>query len=137
MPPINPDTSIAPSLLPISKTPPRLVLYAQTHHNPEGNVLSLLPLITQNTGVTHIIIAALHLNDGPGNITLNDDHPSHAKFDTLWSEVNWLQGAGVKVSIMVGGAAKGSWERLSGSDEEVRTLNDLNLSTSTDFSCAV
>ncbi|KAF2760230.1 glycoside hydrolase [Pseudovirgaria hyperparasitica] len=113
-----PPVAQSSGLLPVSSTPPRLVLYAQTHHTPEGNPISLLPLITQNTGVTHVILAALHINQGPGNISLNDDPPDHPKFDTLWAEVGWLLGAGVKVSIMVGGAAKGSWERLSGSEEE-------------------
>lgn len=110
----------ASKLLPVSSTPPRLVLYAQTHHTPDGRPLSLLPLLTQNTGVTHVILAALHLNEGPENVTLNDDAPDHPKFDTLWGEVGWLLGAGVKVSIMVGGAAKGSWQRLSGSEAQVR-----------------
>ena len=81
--------------------------------------MSLLPLITQNTGVTHVIIAAIHLNEGPGNITLNDDPFDAEKFRTLWAEVAWLRGAGVKVLGMLGGAAMGSFERLGGSDEEV------------------
>lgn len=80
--------------------------------------MSLLPLITQNTGVTHVIVAAIHLNEGPGNITLNDDPFDAEKFRTLWAEVAWLRGAGVKVLGMLGGAAKGSFERLGGSDEE-------------------
>lgn len=94
-----------------------MILYHQTHHAPNGGPpVSLLPLITHNTGITHVIIAAIHLNDGPGNITLNDDHPDHAKFSTLWGEVAWLQASGVKVLGMVGGAAKGSFERLDGED---------------------
>lgn len=87
--------------------------------------MSLLPLITQNTGVTHVIIAAIHLNEGPGNITLNDDPFDAEKFRTLWAEVAWLRGAGVKVLGMLGGAAKGSFERLGGSDEEVSCLGRL------------
>ncbi|OMP88563.1 hypothetical protein BK809_0005282 [Diplodia seriata] len=100
---------------------PRFVLYAQTHHKPgpqPQEPVSLLPLITHNTGVTHVIVAAIHLNEGPGNITLNDDAPDAAKFDTLWGEVAWLQGAGVKVMGMLGGAAKGSYWRLQGSADE-------------------
>ena len=87
--------------------------------------MSLLPLITQNTGVTHVIIAAIHLNEGPGNITLNDDPFDAEKFRTLWAEVAWLRGAGVKVLGMLGGAARGSFERLGGSDEEVSYLGCL------------
>lgn len=87
--------------------------------------MSLLPLITQNTGVTHVIIAAIHLNEGPGNITLNDDPFDAEKFRTLWAEAAWLRGAGIKVLGMLGGAARGSFERLGGSDEEVSCLGCL------------
>lgn len=113
MPPTN--TLLSPTTEPL----PRLILYAQTFHDSAGNYISLLPLITHHTGVTHVNIAAIHINEGPGNITLNDDAPNHEKFNTLWSEVRWLKGAGVKVLGMLGGAAKGSYERLSGTEEQV------------------
>lgn len=57
-------------LLPLHQGP-KVVVYHQTHHR-DGNPVSILPLITNQTGVTHVIIAAIHLNEGPGNITLND-----------------------------------------------------------------
>ncbi|OAL52614.1 glycoside hydrolase [Pyrenochaeta sp. DS3sAY3a] len=96
---------------------PRLIVYHQTFHDSEGNYHSLLPLLTNNTGVTHVIVAAIHLNDGPGDITLNDHRPDDKRYDQLWGEVKWLQGSGVKVLGMLGGAAKGSYEKLSGDDE--------------------
>lgn len=112
-------TSPSPKLLPPS-TGPRLIVYHQTIHDPQGNCNSLLPLLTNSTGVTHVIVAAIHLNDGPGNITLNDHRPDDKRYDQLWGEVSWLQGSGVKVLGMLGGAAKGTFERLSGDDESVR-----------------
>lgn len=61
------------TLLPVGEGP-RLIIYHQTHHLPDGGPnVSLLPLITRRTGITHVIIAAVHINEGPGNITLNDD----------------------------------------------------------------
>ncbi|EUC31104.1 glycoside hydrolase family 18 protein [Bipolaris zeicola 26-R-13] len=108
--------SSAPKLLPPG-TGPRLIVYHQTFHDSQGNYHSLLPLVTNNTGITHVIIAAIHLNEGAGNITLNDHRPDDTRYDQLWGEVNWLQGSGVKVLGMLGGAAKGSYERLSGDDE--------------------
>lgn len=96
---------------------PRVILYHQTHHAPNnGPPVSLLPLITQQTGVTHVIVAAIHLNEGSGNITLNDNPPDHPKFNTLWGEVAWLQASGVKVLGMLGGAAQGSYAKLDGDD---------------------
>lgn len=75
-----------------------------------------MPLITHHTGVTHVIIAAIHLNEDPAAITLNDDPPTAPKFDTLWAEVAWLRASGVKVLGMLGGAARGSYARLDGPD---------------------
>jgi hypothetical protein len=111
-----------PKLLPVTQGP-RLIVYHQTIHDHAGNYHSLLPLLTNHTGVTHIIVAAIHLNEGPGNITLNDHTPDDKRFEQLWGEVKWLQGSGVKILGMLGGAAKGSFERLSGSDENVRALS--------------
>lgn len=123
-----PPTPSSSAFLPHSSGP-RLVLYAQTHHDGAGKPISLLPLLTKNTGVTHVIVAAIHLNEGPGNITLNDDPPSAEKFNTLWGEVRWLQGTGVKVLGMLGGAAKGSFERLSGDEASVSCFPDLKSSS--------
>lgn len=115
MPPTS-STSAAHSL--------RLVLYQQTHHTKNGEPISLLPLVTKTTGITHLYVAAIHLNDPPGHITLNDDPPNHPKFNQLWSEVKRLQDSGVKVMVMLGGAAQGSFARLSGPDTSVcLTLN--------------
>ncbi|KAK7183983.1 hypothetical protein DPSP01_012263 [Paraphaeosphaeria sporulosa] len=105
-----------PKLLPTSQGP-RLIVYHQTFHDSAGNYHSLLPLLTNNTGVTHIIVAAIHLNEGPGNITLNDHRPDDKRYEQLWGEVKWLQGSGVKVLGMLGGAAQGSYERLGGSED--------------------
>lgn len=116
----------APAFLPLSQGP-RLIVYHQTHHKPNGEPISILPVITNNTGITHVIVAALHLNDGPGNITLNDNHPSHKKFDQLWGEVRWLQGAGVKVLLMLGGAAQGSYRNLCRDDASVRTAHQFRV----------
>jgi len=57
---------------PISLPPtPRLVIYYQTLHNPDGTPCSILPIITQpGIAVSHVNLAAIHLNDPPGNITL-------------------------------------------------------------------
>jgi len=99
---------------------PRLVLYQQTHHTPTGEPISILPLVTNRTGITHLYIAAIHINDPPGNITLNDHSPDDPRFTQLWEEVKWLQGTGVKVMGMLGGAAQGSFVRLSGDEASVR-----------------
>jgi hypothetical protein len=85
-------TTTMANLLPLGQGP-KVVVYHQTHHGPNnGPPVSLLPLIANNTGVTHVIVAAIHLNDPPGHITINDDHPEHEKYGTLYGEMAWLQG---------------------------------------------
>ena len=98
---------------------PRVVCYHQTHYDRSGQFVSVLPLITECAdfvGVSHLIIAAIHLNDPPGKITLNDDPPNAPKHDPLWEEVKVFQDVGVKVLGLLGGAAKGSFARLDQSD---------------------
>ncbi|KXS95712.1 hypothetical protein AC578_10771 [Pseudocercospora eumusae] len=99
---------------------PRNVVYVQTFKTTSGGQLSLLPLVQQNTQVTHIYLAAVHINSNPGDITLNDNNPNDTIWDTVWSEAAQLQQAGVKVMMMMGGAAPGSYPRLcSGEDGAV------------------
>ncbi|KAA8647594.1 hypothetical protein EYZ11_004943 [Aspergillus tanneri] len=99
-----------------SSSSPRVVCYHQTIL-PSGEYVSMLPLVQRPTGVTHVILAAFHLNDDPDRLTLNDDPPDHRMYDTLWTEVPQLQAQGVRVLGMLGGAAPGSFRRLDGSLE--------------------
>jgi hypothetical protein len=92
---------------------PRLVMYQQTFHDPGGKYVSLLPLLEQKTGITHLILAAIHLNT-PSNVTLNEHPLDDKRYEDLWKEVKLLQDSGVKVMAMLGGAAKGTYQRLSG-----------------------
>lgn len=106
---------------PIENPPhqPRVVCYHQTHYNKNGEFVSALPLVTECVdiiGCSHLIIAAIHLNEQPGYITLNNDPPGDLKYDRLWEEVKVLQDVGIKVLGMLGGAAKGSFARLDQSD---------------------
>lgn len=68
----NQTTTNSPSMPPIPiPTTPKIVIYYQTQHHSDGRSCSILPIITQpNIAVTHVIVAAIHLNDPPGNITL-------------------------------------------------------------------
>ncbi|CAA7262541.1 unnamed protein product [Cyclocybe aegerita] len=108
-----------PSLPSAANPLPRIVTYYQTHHGSDGKPISVLPLITQpGIAITYVILAAIYINADPLKITLNNHHPSHPRFQTLWDELQVLQASGVKVMGMLGGAAKGSYQRLDGSDEQ-------------------
>lgn len=102
-----------PDVSTLSLDTPRIVCYHQTHYQ-DGKYVSILPLLTQQTGATHVILAAIHLNQPTGNITLNDDPYKAAKYDTLWAEMHELQNGGIKVLGMLGGAHQGSFTALDG-----------------------
>ena len=109
-----------PPLPPSAPPLPRIIAYYQTHHDSSsGTHISLLPLLTQpSISVTHVMLAAIHLNDDPSALTLNDHPPSHPRFDVLWAELRVLQASGVRVLGMLGGAAPGTFTRLDGSDAQ-------------------
>lgn len=96
----------------------RIVCYHQTILPRDRGYVSMLPLIQFPTGTTHIILAAIHINGRPGDITLNDDPPDSPIYNPLWAEVPLIQETGVKVMGMLGGAAIGSYHRLDGTQPE-------------------
>ncbi|KAG9230991.1 glycoside hydrolase family 18 protein [Amylocarpus encephaloides] len=98
------------------KEPARLVMYVQTFQTPDGHQLSLLPLLQHHTRVTHVVLAALHLHDLPGEIRLNDDRLQWPMWDNLWSDVKELQANGVKVMALLGGAAGGTYKHFNGTE---------------------
>ncbi|KGY15284.1 hypothetical protein PABG_11871 [Paracoccidioides brasiliensis Pb03] len=92
---------------------PRVVCYYQTYYPNNGNeYVSMLPLVANSSGITHVILAAIHINANPGNITLNDDSPYDPRYTALWAETKFFQTRGIKVMGMLGGASQGSFQRL-------------------------
>ncbi|KAK5993719.1 hypothetical protein PT974_07155 [Cladobotryum mycophilum] len=108
MPPIPPtgDSSL-----------PRIVTYYQTLHDSSGKPISILPLLNEpGISITHVILAAIHVNEDPQRLHLNDHPPHDSRYETLWEELRVLQASGIKVLGMLGGAAKGTYARLAGAD---------------------
>lgn len=120
------QTTVDGRMAPIPRSSlPRLVLYHQTVNDAQGKPISVLPLITEpDISVTHIIVAAIHLNSDPSGLTLNDNHPSDPCFATLWAELRIAQASGISVLGMLGGAAKGSFTRL---DQDEGTFESYYL----------
>ncbi|QDQ14979.1 glycosyl hydrolase family 18 protein [Streptomyces spectabilis] len=103
-----------PHAVPRAAASKRVVVYYQTHVT-NGTYVSPLGLTAHRTGVTDVIVAAVHLNDinGPYKpVHLNDDPPNAPKFDRMWRDLKTLRSQGVHVLGMVGGAAPGSFTRL-------------------------
>ncbi|KAI0854409.1 glycoside hydrolase family 18 protein [Daldinia vernicosa] len=99
-------------------TTPRLVVYHQTIHDSNSNHISILPLITKpDISITHLIVAAIHINENPNGLTLNDHPPSDPRYITMWAEMRIAQASDIKVLGMLGGAAKGSYTRLDQDQE--------------------
>jgi hypothetical protein len=103
----------------VGKPDPRLVMYVQTFTTPDKKPLSLLPLLEHETKVTHIILASMHLHEKPGEMRLNKDAFESPVNDVIWDEVKTLQKNGIKVMVLLGGAAAGSYKRLNGTEAEV------------------
>jgi chitinase len=88
----------------------RVVVYYQTQYNGSSYV-SPLGLTRHGTGVTDVVVAALHL-DADGVVHLNDDPPDSSRYTQMWADLSMMRSAGVRVEVMVGGAAQGSFQRL-------------------------
>ncbi|OXV08603.1 hypothetical protein Egran_03634 [Elaphomyces granulatus] len=119
MPPLTtPISSSSRTETEASDRRPRIICYHQTIVLRDKGYVSMLPLLYNHTGITHIIIAAFHINSDPEEITLNDDPPQSPIYAPLWEEVPVVQRAGVKIMGMLGGAAQGSYTRLDGSQAQ-------------------
>lgn|GEM_PF-1925973 len=90
----------------------RIVMYYQTHYYSDGSFVSLKPLVDQGTGITDIVVGAIHINDTPGDLHLNDYVPSAPYFDPVWADLDYVKAHGVRVLGMLGGAAPGTFTRL-------------------------
>jgi chitinase len=88
----------------------RVVVYYQTQYL-NGTYVSPKALTDNNTGVTDVLVGAIHLN-GDGTTHLNDHPPSDPRFTQMWADLHAMQALGVHVSAFVGGAAQGSFQRL-------------------------
>lgn len=98
----------------------RVVVYYQTQYDhslppttPFGAYVSPLPLLHI---ITHLIIAAFHLNLSPNlpiKLALNDNGPDEDFFAQMWEDVAVLKNGGVKILGMLGGAAPGSYDCLT------------------------
>lgn len=88
----------------------RVVVYYQTQYSNDVYV-SPKAMTDNNTGVTDVIVGALHLNSD-GTVHLNDNPPGDARFTQMWTDLHAMQASGVRVLLMVGGAAQGTFQRL-------------------------
>jgi hypothetical protein len=112
---VNSPRSVVTRDTSITGPTPRVIVYVQTFHvnGNDGENLSLLPLLTDNTGITHVIFAMTHLNSEPGDIHLNDNPYNASIFDQAWSDAKQLQAGGIKVMATMGGAGDGSYDNLA------------------------
>lgn len=98
---------------PHSSSGRKLIHYYQTHFK-NDKFVPIFPLVQSGLDLTHVIVAAFHLNEPAGNITLNDDPYLAPRNDMVWQEARALQNAGIKVLGMLGGASQGSFRALDG-----------------------
>ncbi|KAJ7493425.1 endo-beta-N-acetylglucosaminidase [Mycena galericulata] len=95
----------------------RVAIYYQTQYDsslapnsPFGHYVSPLPLITL---ITHLLLAAFHINFDDVSVHLNDFVPEDPYFDQMWADIAVMQENGIKVIGMLGGAAPGTYTCLT------------------------
>lgn len=92
---------------------PRIIYYYQTLTDLSPIIKNLNPA-TKKPYTTDIFLASFHLgqqSDGT-EIHLNDYPPTNTVFNTPWQQLGKLQGMGVKLHMMLGGAACCSYQEL-------------------------
>jgi hypothetical protein len=103
----------APLRASAAAAPHRVVYYYQTLTDLSPVLTNVNPA-TRRPYATDVILASFHLgrmSDG-SRIHLNDHPPDDPVFATPWRQLRQLQGQGVKVHAMLGGAAQGSYAAL-------------------------
>ncbi|KAF8196825.1 endo-beta-N-acetylglucosaminidase [Mycena galopus ATCC 62051] len=95
----------------------RVAVYYQTQYDPNlpantpfGFYVSPLPLIAF---ITHLLLAAFHINFDDVSVHLNDNVPEAPIFTQMWQDIAVLQSTGIKVIGMLGGAAPGTYTCLT------------------------
>ncbi|KAJ7272555.1 endo-beta-N-acetylglucosaminidase [Mycena haematopus] len=101
----------------ISEGSHRVAVYYQSQYDnslapnsPFGHYVSTLPLISV---ITHLLLAAFHINFNDVSVHLNDNVPEAPIFTQMWSDIAILQSTGIKVIGMLGGAAPGTYTCLT------------------------
>ncbi|KAJ7173745.1 endo-beta-N-acetylglucosaminidase [Mycena filopes] len=94
----------------------RVAVYYQTQYDNNlapnsafGHYVTPLPLITL---ITHLLLAAFHINFDDVSVHLNDFVPEHPMFTQMWADIAIMQANGIKVIGMLGGAAPGTYTCL-------------------------
>ncbi|KAJ7089695.1 endo-beta-N-acetylglucosaminidase [Mycena belliarum] len=95
----------------------RVAVYYQTQYDNSlpsnsdfGHYVTPLPLIGL---ITHLLLAAFHINFDDVSVHLNDFVPTAPYFDQMWRDIAVLQSTGIKVIGMLGGAAPGTYTCLT------------------------
>lgn len=115
------STPTAPTRTPVAAPDSRrVVVYYQKHYENDPKrtgYISALPLLSEDTGVDVVNLAAIHMNKDPKDPTkavlnVNDDLPSDPMYDRMWAELHQMQDAGIPVIAMIGGAVNDTWPNL-------------------------
>ncbi|KAF7356903.1 S5A-REDUCTASE domain-containing protein [Mycena venus] len=101
----------------ISQGGHRVAMYYQSQYDNNlasnsvfGHFVTPLPLIGL---ITHLLLAAFHINFDDVSVHLNDDVPEAPIFDEMWFDIATMQSTGIKVIGMLGGAAPGTYTCLT------------------------
>ena len=96
----------------------QVAVYYQTQYDSSlpsnslyGHYVSPLPLIQY---ITHLLLAAFHVRTK--TVYLNDHLLEDPWYAQMWQDIAVMQDRGIKVIGMLGGAAPGTYENLTGEE---------------------
>jgi len=87
-----------------------IILYYQTFYTQDNTLISLDPILYDNTPVSHIHVSSIHFgidNNEEPYIHLNNKSPYHMYFDPVWKTIEKASSKNINIILMIGGAGGG------------------------------
>ena len=88
----------------------RTIFYYQTLKTKDDKLISVDPVLYENTPLTHIHVSSIHfgvdVNKEP-YIHLNNRSPYNSYFDEVWDNIEYASSKNIKIVLMIGGAGGG------------------------------
>lgn len=89
---------------------PRTIFYYQTFKDTDNNLISLDPVLYDETPLTHIHVSSIHFGVDDNKepyIHLNNRSPYNSYFDDVWHNIEKAASKNIKIVLMIGGAGGG------------------------------
>ena len=99
------STSLASPIKPRwNYAPDRVIAYEAFYRDQQNNLVPLLPIIKDNSEITHLLLFASDVHETQPYLTLGGVAPYNSTFlGPLWDEVQQIRDTGVQIYTSLGG----------------------------------